>query len=573
MKNLLLFLLPALLLATVWQSCWKDDAPPYFEPTAEVAFAGRVTDESGQPVAEAAVRAGAAFAKTDANGVFRLKAVRLAAADAKLSVFKIGYFEFTRSYVVKDGAVKIVDVQLLTRNEAGSVSADQGGEVTVPGGVSLKFPAGAVAKSNGGAYSGTVRVYAHYIDPTSPDWYRQMPGDLRAINLNGAEQGLTTFGMVAVELADPGGNPLQVASGHTVQIRMPIQPDQASAAPETIPLWWFDTERSRWIEEGIAQKSGNEYVGQVSHFTWWNCDFPGERVQVSGQVFLGDEQHPLGGVEVWICPQNVNLGWGCGHGDTDAEGHFAGGAPLGVPLELSVVIWGSSTNCSGAVYTQLIGPLTDDVALPPIIIPDGQVQSFEVSGKLLNCLQQPVASGYARIECGNAVGYAYTDANGNYSYTFPCVIAPANVTVKGYDLDLLFETQPETVANATSPLVVNDLEACDNLAEFFQYNLDGQDFFSADPQGYYQAPQTFIYGDIPFYYNIQFSNNAQTGTFQVPYYSFGQDSIGVTTNINTTVTEFGNVGQPIIGTFGGTYTDFGGATHTVSGSYRVLRDQ
>ena len=148
MKNLLRFLLPTLLLAAVWQSCWKDDAPPFFEPTAEVSFTGQVTDDQGQPVADAAVRAGSAFAKTDENGIFTLKAVRLPARDAQLSVFKIGYFDFTRNYPVSDGAKKIVNIQLLPRQLTATLNTAQGGTVQVPGGVGLDFPAGSVARAD-----------------------------------------------------------------------------------------------------------------------------------------------------------------------------------------------------------------------------------------------------------------------------------------------------------------------------------------------------------------------------------------------------------------------------------------
>lgn len=568
MKNLLYFLFPALLMAFIWQSCWKDDAPPFFEPTAEVSFSGRVTDAQGQPVTDAAVRAGGAFAKTDENGVFRLQAVRLPARDARLSVNKIGYFEFSRSYIVEEGAEKLVEVQLVNRELVGTLNASAGGALTVPGGGKLDFPAGSVARSDGSVYNGTVRVFAHYIDPTSDNWFLQMPGDLRALNLGGEEVGLVTFGMMAVELESNAGEPLQVASGQTVEIRMPVQTDQNSAAPETIPLWWYDSDRSRWIEEGSAQRQGNEYVGRVSHFTWWNCDFPGERVQLSGQVFLGDLDHPLSGVHVWVCPQNNSIGWGCGHGETDMGGNFAGGAPLGIPLEISISI--TSGPCAGqTLYSQSIGPFSADTDLGAIIIPGSQLQSFTVSGRIADCSQQAVTSGYARISSNGVTGYAFTDNDGKFTHTFVCLPSPADVTVTGYNTALLLQSAPETFTNAVSPLATGNLETCNTLTEFIQYLLDGVSFVDADPAIEYWAPYTNIYGgQTPFF--ISFSNNAQTGDFPVLGFSVGQDSIG-TPNITTTVTEFGNPGEHVIGSFNGTYQDVQGNNHTVSGSYKVLR--
>ncbi len=569
MKNLLRFLLPTLLLAAVWQSCWKDDAPPYFEATAEVSFIGQVTDDQGQPVADAAVRAGSAFAKTDENGIFNLKAVRLPARDAQLSVFKIGYFEFTRSYPVSDGAKKIVNIQLLPRELTATLSTDQGGTVQVPGGVTLNFPAGSVARADGSTFNGPVKVYARYIDPTSENWYRQMPGDLRAINSDAQETGLVTYGMVVVELENSAGDALQVAPGHTVELRMPVQPEQMSDAPASIPLWWFDTDRSRWIEEGSAQLTGSEYVGQVSHFTWWNCDFQGERVFVSGQVFIGDTDHPLSAVQVWICPQGSALTVGCGHGETDSQGNFAGGVPVGVPLELTVVIY--SANCpTNVLYAQAIGTFTADGVLPPIIIPANSIQTFNVSGQIVDCNQQPVTNGYAKIVCNGVTNYAYTDAQGDFMFAFPCVLSPANLTITGYNLSLALQTTPVVFNNASSPLATGALEACDNLTEYIQYTIDGQDYLDTNPLGSYDPPTTAIYGGSTNIY-FGFANNGQTGTFPMSHFYASQDTTS-NTNVSTTLTQFGNVGDPIIGTFGGSFQDISGGNHTVSGSYRVIRD-
>ncbi|HNL37579.1 MAG: carboxypeptidase-like regulatory domain-containing protein [Saprospiraceae bacterium] len=569
MKNLLRFLLPTLLLAAVWQSCWKDDAPPFFEPTAEVSFTGQVTDDQGQPVADAAVRAGSAFAKTDENGIFTLKAVRLPARDAQLSVFKIGYFDFTRNYPVSDGAKKIVNIQLLPRQLTATLNTAQGGTVQVPGGVGLDFPAGSVARADGSTFNGPVNVYARYIDPTSENWFRQMPGDLRAINTEGRQLGLVTYGMVVVELENNAGEALQVAPGHTVELRMPVQPEQMGDAPSSIPLWWFDTDRSRWIEEGSAQLVGNEYVGQVSHFTWWNCDFQGERVFVNGQVFIGDTDHPLSGVAVWICPQGSALTVGCGHGETDLQGNFAGGVPVGVPLELTVVLY--SPNCTNNVlYTQNIGPLTADAVLPPVIIPANSIQTFNVSGQIVDCSQQPVTNGYAKIVCNGATAYAYTDAQGNFLYAYPCVLSPANFTITGYNLNLNLQSTPAVFNNASSPLAAGALEACNNLTEYIQYTLDGENFLEIDPNASYFAPSTNVYGPSTNIY-FGFANNAQTGTFPMSYFYASQDTTTSTT-VTTTLTQFGNTGEPIIGTFDGSFLDAGGASHTVSGSYRVIRD-
>lgn len=189
------FLLPLALLASLFAACNKDG---FFSnsPSANAAFAGRVIDESGQPISGAQVRVGGELVTTDENGVFRLQPMRLSSDDAKLMVTKIGYFEFSRAYYVEDDALQIVTIQLLRKEQTGTVNGAAGGTLQLPGGASLVFPAGAFVDERNNAYNGTVRIYARRLDQSSPDFSMNMPGDLRGINQAGEQQALGNYGMV-----------------------------------------------------------------------------------------------------------------------------------------------------------------------------------------------------------------------------------------------------------------------------------------------------------------------------------------------------------------------------------------
>jgi len=88
---------------------------------------------------------------------------------------------------------------------------------------------------------------------------------------DGTAKVLQTFGMMQVELRGSGGEKLQIAKTHTAQIKMQIDASQMATAPSSIPLWHFDEAKGYWTEEGSATKVGNQYVGNVSHFSWWGC--------------------------------------------------------------------------------------------------------------------------------------------------------------------------------------------------------------------------------------------------------------------------------------------------------------
>ncbi|GAB4491963.1 MAG: hypothetical protein OHK0019_12960 [Saprospiraceae bacterium] len=569
MKNWKILLLPAtFLLSIFWFAC-RDQEFDGFEKEANVAFAGRIIDEDGQAIEGAQVRAGNELAVTDANGVFRLKPVRLPARDAKLSVTRIGYFDFSRAFIVQDDALQTVTIQLLRKDLAGTFSGNTGGTVNVPGGVVLNFPAGSVNTS------GQVRVFAKYLDPTSSNLPLQMPGDLRAINLGGQEGTLATFGMLGVEIEDQSGQTLQIASGQEVEITMPIQASQAANAPASIPLWYYDHDKARWIEEGSAQKVGNQYVGKVKHFSFWNCDAFSETVYMEGTVFLRDDQHPMEGAVIRLTVLSNDFK---GYGYANAEGWFGGEVPKDYAMKLEVFF---PDQCGGQViYTQDIGPFSSDVVLPPIIITGlpPQVNIVTVSGNLVDCSGQPLADGYAKIQIDDVVVAAFTDANGAFEKEIFNCNNSATVAVTGYDLVNLLESATQNFNISGNTADAGDIEVCNALTEYIQVSLDGQNRTYIDPSGFLEAGNTYILASdslVGFsYISLVFGNNGQTGNFSVGDLQIWPpgDTIDVL-NVNTNVTSYGSVGEPIIGTFNGTYQSSNGTNRTVSGSYRVIRDQ
>jgi len=138
----------------------------------------------------------------------------------------------------------------------------------------IVFPANAFVTENGTDYNGIVNIELAYIEPNQPNFGRTMPGnDFMAINSDGQEQFLVSYGAISAELTGQNGEILQLTEGKQATLKMPV-PENTSEIPNQIPMWYFDEEQSIWIEEGVATLNGEEYIAQVSHFSWWNCDVP-----------------------------------------------------------------------------------------------------------------------------------------------------------------------------------------------------------------------------------------------------------------------------------------------------------
>lgn len=562
-------LLSALLLAcaTLWLACGEDYPAPSNGPNALVTFTGRVIAANNQPVVNAQVSAGDEIAYTDVNGVFRLPELKMPARNAILRVQKAGYFAFSRAYVVENKSLQNLTIQLLEKQLIHSFSAAQSSTAETDNGARINFPANAVTTSDGNAYSGTVRVYAQYLDPTAPDLDLHMPGDLRGISLNGDEQTLATFGMLGVELETAAGEVLQIAAGQEVEINLPIPSEKLAAAPATIPLWHYDDATARWVEEGFAEKIGDRYIGKVSHFSFWNCDVGLPLIHLSGKLFLENIDQSLVWAEVQLTL--LSKGWKR-TALTDNQGCFGGQVPQNETFLMEIFV---QTPCGKvAVYSQTIGPFQNDVILPNIIIQQQTVPEIIITGNLENCNGQAVQNGYALITSGFWKFTVPTEPDGSYSLTILTCTTSNPITVVGYDLDALNTSQSNTFNNPTSPLLVGPIQVCTPVSEYIEIILDGQSYKFLENVGReLVGAQTNIFAEsIGKYVIFSFENNQQTGTFPLDdFYAYpGADTVS-TVNINTTITQFGPQGQQIIGTLSGTIQSNNGQTHTVSGNYRV----
>ena len=153
---------------------------------------------------------------------------------------------------------------------------------------------------------------------------------------------LTSYGMMAVELIDASGSKVQLAEGKLATLSFPIPEAARASAPQEIPLWHF-SEAGVWVEEGFAERRGNMYVGEVSHFTFWNCDIPTQAIELCGRVVF--EALARGGVRSRPLAIGIESSrWGSRRSYVDSTGAVCGLVPANEPLILRVYgnVWRSS---------------------------------------------------------------------------------------------------------------------------------------------------------------------------------------------------------------------------------------
>ncbi len=279
MKKVLLIL--CIISALVNNSCRKNDVPsPGNKDTTRIpdlpkegvlvktSVFGRIVDEKDAPLNGVTVSGGGATTTTDANGIYMLTDVMLDQARAYITATLPGYFKGSRIFQpVQNSMSRPPLIKLLAQKSLGTINAATGGSVESKGGTKIQLPAGAIE-----GYSGQVNVVANYVNPTIPDFFARMPGDLAADNAQNKRGALISYGMADIDLLDDKGNKVKIKPGMQATVTLPVPQNlQASASP-TIAMWYFDETKGIWKEEGSGVYQNGKYTGKVAHFSIWNYD-------------------------------------------------------------------------------------------------------------------------------------------------------------------------------------------------------------------------------------------------------------------------------------------------------------
>ncbi len=558
--------------------------PPDLATRVSSSVSGFVTDENDLPVKNAGVQFGSANISTDKYGYFEFKNVQVVKNAAVVTVNKPGYFKGIKTYIVREGKPAFFRIKLIPKTNTGSINGGSGGNVTLTNGLSITLPAGAVVNaSTSSAYTGTVNVAAFWINPEASDLDRIMPGDLRGIDNGGLMQLLKTFGMAAVELTGASGELLQIAPGKKATLALTIPASLMGDAPASLPLWYFDEDKGLWKEEGSATKSGNKYQGDVSHFSYWNCDMPLPNGGVPFDCTIVDANgSPLPNLHIWIDYSNGTM-TGC-HGTTNANGYASGLVPANAQLIMKV--YGAAYGCSNVVlYSQAFTTTSSPISLGTITVPGGSNQA-SVTGTLTDCNGQPVTNGYVMMNYGG-IFVRYNSSNTG-SFSFSTIICGNinNAILIGGDAVTGQEGTPLTVTLQPGSNNVGNLVACGtSVSEYFNYTINGTPYSVIPPNGSVtQSPDSNGTSTaIRIYANsnatssfISFDKlNIAAGSNQ-NLVSFNSTQTGQTTipsPVSVNISEYGSIGQFISGSFTGSVTGTAApnTTYTVTCNFRVRR--
>ena len=536
---------------------------------------GNIYDENDQPAADVRIIVGSKNTTTNDNGYFKIENASLNKNASLVTAEKAGYFNGYRSFRATSGTNQVV-IKLTRKTSAGIVNASAGGEVSLSNGSKIALPSNSVVVSSSGiAYPGSVNVFARYIDPTAQDIAQTIPGSFMADDKDGKRVVLVSYGMLAVELESAAGEKLQIAQGKTATLTTAIPSSLRSSAPATISLWYVDEKTGIWKEEGTANKNGNNYVGEVKHFSFWNCDYGAPSVTITLNL-KNIDQLPVAHALIYARTTAANAPL-TGYSWTDSQGQLSELVPANEVIDLSVM-----DPCHQVVHSMRIGPFSKNTEMGTIYTPQG-ISIVTIKGKLSGCSGEKLANTVAVISINNIVHSERTDANGNFTTNFLQCAGTQN-TVEIFGVDAASMQQGNTVSMTTTLPVTNagNIIACGNtLQQYISYNLDGVNYLILDSLDAYTTNSvnntntTYIFGKgimSPDQLNFKFNNVFGPGTY--PIVPSIRDYHSISANQPTvTITNFPqSAGQYYEGSISVQFTDFAqNLPHVLNGTFRVRR--
>ncbi len=589
MKKVLYLFFVIAAIAAVSYSCRKDESnnSPAATTSADqttATISGMVQDENNASLSGVSVTAYGLNATTDQNGIFLLKG-SVNKNRCVIQFTKSGFLNRLHAFIPQSGIVNYVRIVMNTEPVALIISSSAGGTVSLGVGGSVQFqPNSFVLAGSTTSYSGIVSITTKHLAVGDSNFGLTIPGgDLTGKNSANEDVALYSYGMTGVTMKGSSGEALQLAAGTTATITFPVASSQLSSAPATIPLWYLDETTALWKEEGQATKVGNNYVGSVAHFTWWNCDMGGGTATIKGRV-VDCEGTPLANVVVAVNGGMTLV--------TDANGYYTSWVPGGMALTFQVFPQGFITLPS---QIENVAPLTAGQVyiVPDLIVPC----AARVSGNLTGCNNQATDGSVVILDNGILVNYEYT-LSGSFS-----LLAPQNSSVTLYANSFAgFASQTITSPSASDSINLGTIQLCNNVIypNSFVLNGDGYNNEVVNILGVFNSNSTFYtagsmtqgivegssnVGNI--YLSVNFTGNHPVNlevvnpydtvvniAFGNKYYSAHADTGN---HFFLSITQYGNVGDSVKGTFSGkmiSYSDSIVSEVFVSnGRFAILRGQ
>ncbi|MDO8446764.1 MAG: transferrin-binding protein-like solute binding protein [Deltaproteobacteria bacterium] len=381
MKMLLRFCFMGLLSAVIVAGCGGGGGGD--TPVTSGTISGFVTNAANYSgVQGVQVSAGNKSTITDSSGAYTLSGAS-PASSLIVTFAKTGFVpqnRTTTAYTTSSSQVSI-NVPMLAVAHTATFDPTVAQTISDPNSTAqVTLPAGGLRTASNSLPVGQVTAQVTPIDPANN--LGTMPGNYLATTQSGSSVSIESFGAINVAFTDANGSPLNLASGQTSTIRIPVSSLPGQTLPNFIPLFFFNTSTGLWVQEGTATLKGTApnqyYEGSVTHFSFWNADQILETVTYTSCV-EDINGNPVAGALVTSTGTDYT---GTASTTTNANGNFTVAVKSNAAASIQAVngnvvsvalaiITGTSNITESAACLELTIPATGTLTIVKDAQPDG----------------------------------------------------------------------------------------------------------------------------------------------------------------------------------------------------------
>mgnify|MGYP000536197643 CR=1 FL=1 len=178
------------------------------------------------------------------------------------------------------------------------------------------------------------------------------------------------------------------------------------------------------------------------------------------------------------------------------------------------------------------------------------------------------------VTSGTIGQHVFLDNNGTFNNTF-LYCDDSDLSLIAVDINNE-KASPATVFTIEPTTDAGVIQACDELEEFITFILDGEDYLYANPvnvTGNVSSDGLALFdASQGFSLFVEDSDFMIDETYQVSFMMISGINQIVEYQVDIVLSELGNAGELMIGSFNGTFSDDTNAMHNIDGSFKVIRD-
>ncbi len=353
---------------------------PEPERIVNSCLTGHIMHNDRWVLKNATIHVGNTTTTSNKFGWFNFENIPMDAKGQLIKITKDGYYDQYKLIYPEVDKDPYISSILLFKSQQGNFQSSDGGLITGDK-IKINFQPNSIVNNQNQTYDGEVIVYQSPINPDDENFDFITPGNLRSIDENGDNTILQSFAMSVIKLESTAGEPLNLKEGSSAQLTFTIPNTHLGEAPESIPLWYFDEDTGYWIEEGVASKQGSEYIGDVTHFSFWNCDVSRQAIKLSFRV-VDSNDDPLRNSIVRVI---TSAGLISNAVSTDQNGYASGVVPGFINLDL--IVYGINGDCDNSDRINL-GSFSQDTDLGDIEVEEAYLTTTKI--RVVDCDGMPL---------------------------------------------------------------------------------------------------------------------------------------------------------------------------------------